>query len=105
MVQDGLITKWKQDFWPAPMNCRSGHAHKPATLEDTEAIFVLLNALLGIATVILVVEILLHKLLTNDKYFTRVKLWQRLFLNTILGRRDVPTSDYSDSGNTTAKGE
>ncbi len=85
MVQDGLITKWKQDFWPAPMNCRAGHAHKPATLEDAEAIFVLLNALLGIATVILVLEILVHKLQTDEKYLTQVKL----LLNAMLGRGDA----------------
>ena len=105
MVQDGLITKWKQDFWPAPLSCRTGHTHKPATLEDIQGIFVLLNILLTIATAILVGEIILHKVWTNDKYINQLKLWQRSLGNKILGRRDLTPANYSDSRNVATKGE
>ena len=86
MLEDGLIHKWKLMYWPDIQGCEKEQKAESLTLKDIQGILFTYTALIMMAFIVLVVEILLHKYLCGNAQtdetpranLSRRKRWKNL---------------------------
>ncbi len=62
MEETGVLARMREDYWPRDNMCKQTDGPEDIKLDDIQSIFYLLFALLGLASCVLITEILVKHL-------------------------------------------